>query len=144
MLPDSHVLRPQPAADPEELFWSRYHDTMRTNDQWAEELATKVADQARSAPCKRFALLQQSWELAKADIRSDFCGKPMTLGQLRAQYGSGANMACRPIQRHGVVQGKKLRLLRSSSLDDCDADEPRLGLTRYCVVKVFCCSTVTQ
>ena len=31
----------------------------------------------------------------------------MTLGQLRAQYGSGANMACRPIQRHGVVQGKK-------------------------------------
>jgi hypothetical protein len=107
VLPDSHVLRPQPAADPEELFWTRYHDTMRSNDQWAEQLATKVADQARSAPRKRLALLRQSWELTKADIRSGFCGKPMTLAQLRAKYGSGANMACRPIQRHGVVQGKK-------------------------------------
>ena len=31
----------------------------------------------------------------------------MTLAQLRAKYGSGPRMACRPIQRHGIVQGQK-------------------------------------
>ena len=43
--------------------------------------------------------------------------KPMALAQLRTKYGSGANMACRPIQRHGVVQGKK---------STCDADGQQL------------------
>jgi hypothetical protein len=42
-LPD--VLR-QPAADPEEEFWLRYHQTMRTNDQWSEQLARQVAERA--------------------------------------------------------------------------------------------------
>jgi hypothetical protein len=31
----------------------------------------------------------------------------MTLAQLRAKYGSGPRMACRPLQRHGIVQGQK-------------------------------------
>ena len=31
----------------------------------------------------------------------------MTLAQLRAKYGLGPRMACRPIQRHGIVQGQK-------------------------------------
>jgi len=48
-----------------------------------------------------------SWELTKADISAGFCGKPMTLAQLRAKYGSGPRMACRPTQRHGIVQGQK-------------------------------------
>ena len=51
--------------------------------------------------------VRASWELTKADISAGFCGKPMTLAQLRAKYGSGPRMACRPIQRHGIVQGQK-------------------------------------
>jgi hypothetical protein len=51
--------------------------------------------------------LARSWELTKADISAGFCGKPMTLAQLRVKYGSGPRMACLPIQLHGIVQGQK-------------------------------------
>ncbi len=56
---------------------------------------------------KALGLLRASWELTKTDISAGFCGKPMTLAQLRAKYGSGPRMVCRPIQRHGIVQGQK-------------------------------------
>ena len=107
VIPDSHVLRPQPAADPEEEFWVRYHHTMSTNDRWSEQLARQVAERATSSRGKALGLLRTSWELTKTDISAGFCGKPMTLAQLRAKYGSGPRMACRPIQRHGIVQGQK-------------------------------------
>ena len=106
VIPDSHVLRPQPAADPEEEFWARYHQTMSTNDRWSEQLARQVADRATSSRGKALGLLRASWELTKAEISAGFCGKPMTLAQLRAKYGSGPRMECRPIQRHGIVQGQ--------------------------------------
>ena len=107
VIPDSHVLRPQPAADPEEEFWVRYHQTMSTNDGWSEQLARQVAERATSSRGKALGLLRASWELTKTDISAGFCGKPMTLAQLRAKYGSGPRMVCRPIQRHGIVQGQK-------------------------------------
>jgi hypothetical protein len=107
VIPDSHVLWQQPAADPEEEFWLLYHQTMRTNDRWSEQLARQVAERATSSRGKALGLLRVSWELTKADISAGFCGKPMTLAQLRAKYGSGPRMACRPTQRHGIVQGQK-------------------------------------
>ena len=105
VIPDSHVLRPQPAADPEEEFWACYHQTMSTNDRWSEQLARQVAERATSSRGKALGLLRASWELTKADISAGFCGKPMTIAHLRAKYGSGPQMACRPI--HGIVQGQK-------------------------------------
>jgi hypothetical protein len=44
VIPDSHVLRPQPAGDPEEEFLLSYHQTM--NDRWSEQLARQVAERA--------------------------------------------------------------------------------------------------
>jgi hypothetical protein len=85
----------------------RYHQTMSTNDRWSEQLARQVAYRTTSSRGKTLGLLRASWELNKADISAGFCGPPMTLAQLRAKYGSGPRMACRPIQRHGIVQGQK-------------------------------------
>lgn len=108
-LPDSNVLRPQPPVEPEQVFWTRYNDTLRTNDQWAQQLAHQVSKHAQAASrnAKRLGLLRQAWALTKADMQAGFCGKPMTLAELRAKYGTGDHMRCRPIQRHGILQGKK-------------------------------------
>ena len=116
VIPDSHVLRPQPSADPEDVFWCGYRETMRDNDRWSAQLARQVGERAQSAKRAQLNLLQRSWELTKADIKTGVCGKPMTLAQLRAKYGSGAHMRCRPIQRHGIVQGQTQRREADGSL----------------------------
>ena len=58
VIPDSHVLRQQPAADPEEEFWVCYHQTIRTNDCWSEQLARQVAERATSSRWKALGLLR--------------------------------------------------------------------------------------
>jgi hypothetical protein len=83
VIPDIHVLWHQPATDPEEDFWLSYRQTMRTNDQWFEQLARQVAERVTSCSGKARRPLRESWELTKADISAGFCGKPMTLAHLR-------------------------------------------------------------
>ena len=106
-IPDSGVLRPSPPATTDEEFWTGYHELMQTNDAWAAHLAQTVNEGRQRANGKRLAMLRTAWANTKDEIRQGFCGKPLTLAQLRQKYGSGAAMRCRVLQRHPIQQGLK-------------------------------------
>lgn len=103
----SNVLRPLPNQTTDHEFWHGYHATMSTNDAWAEQVAQQVATEVRTSTASHKDLLRAVWQLTKSEIKDGFAGAPMTLHELRAQYGKGEQMTCRVIRRHGVKQGFK-------------------------------------
>ena len=113
----SNVLRPLPTQTPDCEFWHGYHATMRTNDAWAEQVAQQVATEVRTSTASHQDILREVWQLTKNEIQDGFAGTPMTLHELRAQYGQGEHMTCRVIKRHGVKQGFKQ--MRDSDGNPC-------------------------
>jgi hypothetical protein len=108
VVPDSGVLRPIPTAGSEEAFWTGYKRTMATNNSWATTLASAVNSEGLSAHGRRRELLRRSWDLTKKEVSQGFASQPMTLAQLKAKYKLvDGNLGCRPLQRHGIVQGQK-------------------------------------
>jgi hypothetical protein len=75
---------------------------MRTNDAWAEQVAQQVATEVRTSTASHKDLLREVWQLTKNEIKDGFAGTPMTLHELRAQYGQGEQMTCRVISCLGV------------------------------------------
>ena len=108
VVPDSGVLRPIPTAGSEEAFWAGFKRTMATNNSWATTLASAVNSEGLSAHGRRRELLRRSWDLTKNEVAQGFASQPMTLAELKRKYSlADGNLGCRPLRRHGIVQGQK-------------------------------------